>query len=271
MDEVSLEKISTSGEPVYASVPLNDDKIYVLGAAYSHVEAGTGHLNFNRFENAVYAGTLPFPKLNPQFAATSTSARLVIYTRSPSVEFSFFWDPADRQESNGFDIYRNGEPYYSLYIAAPATSQSFILSSPQPGDLIRYDIVMPHYSNPKLSGLSLESGHVLEAGNPFPEKKLVVIGDSVSQGRGQNLSSQSYLSLAAERMGVELFNLSVGQSGIVPHVGNTITQQAFGDVDMVWILAGYNVWRYSAQVTLQDADGWYRGSWIPYGSTSRRR
>jgi arylsulfatase A-like enzyme/lysophospholipase L1-like esterase len=120
-----------------------------------------------------------------------------------------------------------------------------LTSESSPGELVRHDVVLPNWSNPILSKMELKNGVVLETGNPFPSKKLVVLGDSISHGTGQGASYQTYPYIAADMMDMELFNMAVGGGKIAPEVADLL--QHFDRVDAVWVLAGYNDWQDASE------------------------
>jgi arylsulfatase A-like enzyme/lysophospholipase L1-like esterase len=114
-----------------------------------------------------------------------------------------------------------------------------------PGALVRHDVVLPNWSNPILSRIELKNGAVLETRNPYPEKQMVVMGDSISHGTGQGASYKTYPYIAADMMDMELFNMAVGGGKIAPEVADLL--QYFDPVEAIWVLAGYNDWQGSSE------------------------
>ena len=108
------------------------------------------------------------------------------------------------------------------------------------------DIVLPSWSNPVLTQVEIETGEALVEHAPIRTKKMVFLGDSISHGTGQGSASyKTYPFQATEKLNLQSFNLAVGGGKASPPVAELL--QHFGDVDIIWILVGYNNWQGGSQ------------------------
>ncbi len=223
----------------FYAVPLTSSNIYVQGAQFVNID-GNG-MNFHRFDSGILSGATAV-NLNEVKAKTTTGAKLSFYTRSDTVKLYFDYIPGDENRNSRFGIYQNGTQVDTPYFSNTETNIVItLISQSAPGELDRHDVVLPNWSNPILSRMEVKTGEVLEAGNPYPHKKMVVLGDSISHGTGQGASYLTYPYIAADMMDVELFNMAVGGAKIAPEVADLL--QHFDPVDTIWILAGYNNWQ----------------------------
>jgi arylsulfatase A-like enzyme len=238
-NSATLQIVVTDSE--FSPVPLTSPELYVQGAHYVNIDA-VG-MNFHRldFEES-------YSNVSEGKAKTTTGAKLSFYTASDTVKLYFTYIPGDENRNSRFGIYQNGEQVDTPYFAKTQTNVVITLTSQSaPGELVRYDVVLPNWSNPILTKMELKNGEALEAGNPYPRKKMVVLGDSISHGTGQGASYLTYPYQAAEMMDLELFNLAVGGGKIAPEVADLL--QDFDPVEAIWILVGYNDWQGGSEST----------------------
>jgi lysophospholipase L1-like esterase len=231
---------AASAETDFYTIPLTSTNIYVQGAQFVTVD--TTGMHFNRFNNDIYSKPSDTVKVDGKKARTTSGIKLTLYTRSDTVRLTFHYVPRQENRNSHFGLYQNGTFVQNQHVSRSELSAVInLVSRSTPGELVRHDVVLPNWSNPILSQLELKTGMVLEDGNPFPDKKIVFLGDSITHGVGQNASYQTYPFLAAEALHAELFNLAVGGGKISPPVADLL--QYFGPVDAIWILVGYNNWQ----------------------------
>ncbi len=236
-NSATLKIVVTDSE--FHSVPLTSSNLYVQGAKFENID-GVG-LNFHRldFGNS-------YVNVNPVRAKTTTGAKLSFYTRSDTVNLYFDYIPGDENRNSRFGLYQDGAQVDTPYFASVESNIVITLTSQSaPGELVRHDVVLPNWSNPILTRMELKNGEVLETGNPYPSKQMVVLGDSISHGTGQGASYQTYPHIAADIMDLELFNMAVGGGKIAPEVADLL--QHFDPVEAIWVLAGYNNWQGGSQ------------------------
>jgi arylsulfatase A-like enzyme/lysophospholipase L1-like esterase len=225
----------------FVEVPLTSSNLYVQGAGFVNID-GNG-MNFHRFDF-----TESYPNLNETRAKTASGVKLSFYTRSDTLKLYFNYMPGDENRNSRFGIYQDGTQVDTPYFPKTETSIVITLTSlAAPGELVRHDVVLPNWSNPILSRMEIRNGEVLEAGNPYPPKQWVVLGDSISHGTGQGASYLTYPYISADMMNVELFNMAVGGAKIAPEVADLL--QHFDPVEAIWILAGYNDWQGASEST----------------------
>lgn len=225
----------------YDEVPLASSNLYVQGAKFLNID-GNG-MNFHRLDfNESYSN------VNATKAKTTTGVTLTFYTASPTVKLYFDYLPGDENRNSRFGLYQNGVQTSEPYFAKTETSIEIELTSTGgAGEVVCHDVVLPNWSNPILSKMEIESGETLVAGNPYPAKKMVFLGDSISHGTGQNSSFRTYPYIATDLMDVQLYSLAVGGGKIAPEVADLL--QHFDPVDAIWVLAGYNDWQGGGETT----------------------
>ncbi len=223
----------------FTDVALTSTNLYVQGAEFVNID-GNG-MNFHRFDSGLLSGVTAV-NVNAGKAKTTSGVKLSFYTRSDTVKLYFDYIAGDENRNSRFGLYQNGVQVDTPYVAKTETNAVFTITSQSaPGELVRHDVVLPNWSNPILSKMELKTGEILEPGNPFPAKKMVVLGDSISHGTGQGASYLTYPYLAAEQMNLELFNMAVGGGKIAPEVADLL--QHFDSVEAIWVLGGYNNWQ----------------------------
>lgn len=223
--------------PEFEDVSLDSPYLYVQGAKFANLDANG--MNFHRFDADVLSSAV---NLNPVKAKTTSGVKLSFYTRSETVKLHFDYMPGDENRNSRFGLYQNGEQTDTPYFSNTENSIEIVITSQSaPGALVRHDVVLPNWSNPILSRMELKGGEELESGNPYPYKKMVFLGDSITHGTGQGASYLTYPYIAGDMMDMEVFNLAVGGAKIAPEVAELL--QHFDPVDAVWVLVGYNNWQ----------------------------
>ncbi|VGO19218.1 sulfatase-like hydrolase/transferase [Pontiella sulfatireligans] len=239
--------------PQFVEVPLTSANLYVQGAKYLDIDANG--MNFHRFD---FDNT--YSNVSPVKAKTTSGVKLTLYTRSDTVKLTFDYGVGDEyRNSSKFTTYQNG-----TYVSTPAhvslenpvsSAIPFVVelvSASAPGELVRHDVVFPNWANPILSKVEVKAGEVLEAGNPFENKQVVFLGDSISHGTGQSTTAAGYPYQVAEALDMELFNLAVGGGKMAPDVADLL--EDFDPVEAIWILIGYNDWQGGKTVSELTAD-----------------
>jgi GH35 family endo-1,4-beta-xylanase/lysophospholipase L1-like esterase len=240
--EIPLEDVTA---PVsYIDWPLDDpETLRVQGARYVNIDSNG--MNFHRFSKGILDGSEAI-NLNPVKAGTTSGVNLSFQTRSRTVKLHFAFLPGDENRNSLFSVYQDGTYKEDVYF--PKTETTIVLeliSEGAPGDLVRHDIVLPHWSNPILTRVEIESDMILEEAPPPPDNQIVFLGDSISHGTGQGSTRETYPFIAAENLNAELFNLAVGGAKIAPEIAALLAD--FDPVEVIWILAGYNDWQGSSE------------------------
>jgi arylsulfatase A-like enzyme len=233
----------------FYSVPLTSSNLYVQGAKYVNIDENG--MNFHRFDAGVLSGATAV-NVNAVRAKTTSGVMLTFYTRSDTVKLHFDYVVGDEyRNSSKFTTYQNGEyistPAFSLSDPVEGATQFVIelMSASNPGELVRHDVVLPNWANPILSKMEIKNGEAFEAGNPFKDRQIVFLGDSITHGTGQGTTAAGYPYQVAEALDLELFNMAVGGGKIAPEVADLL--QDFEPVEAIWILIGYNDWQGSSK------------------------
>ncbi|MBL7077084.1 MAG: sulfatase-like hydrolase/transferase [Kiritimatiellae bacterium] len=239
-----VQELQISFAIPYDEVSLSSTNLYVQGAKFMNID-GNG-MNLHRFDSNLLSGATAV-NVNETRAKTTSGVKLTFYTRSETARLHFDYISGDENRNSRFGLYQDGAQTATPYFAKTETNIVITLTSGSPGELVRHDVVLPHWSNPILSKMELEPGEVLEAGNPYPVKKMVFLGDSISHGTGQGASYETYPYIATDMMDMELFNMAVGGGKIAPEVADLL--QHFDPVDAIWVLVGFNDWQGGSETT----------------------
>jgi len=221
-----------SGEHI---LPTNEN-IVICGAKYSKITAEG--MEFIRFSEAVLA--LPQVVL-VQRARTTSGVRVLFRTASPTVKVHFQFREKDENRGSNFGVYIDNQWVKSFDFPKEQKKITLELANPTQGKTITYDIALPSWSNPILSGIDLEPGQSLIKLEEPPKKVYIALGDSITHGTGQaSASFKTYPYQLAEKLNYELYNLAIGGSQITPQISAQIKD--WRQVDLITLLIGYNDW-----------------------------
>ena len=244
-DSVEIDYLRIgSGAPTpiaYDTVPLTSSMLYVQGAQFKTIDAAGMH--FLRFNNTIYDSNGSVAKMSPSNAKTTSGAKLTLYTSSPTIRLHFDYDPSDENRDSQFALYQNGEFTREFYVSRTQASTIITIENlSDPLEVIRHDIALPSWSNPILTQVDIETGETLIAADRIRPKRIVFLGDSISHGTGQGSAGyKTYPFIAGEKLNAQIFNMAVGGAKISPPAADLL--QHFGEVDIIWILVGYNNWQ----------------------------
>ena len=88
-------------------------------------------------------------------------------------------------------------------------------------------------------GLELDNGYDLKTIEEANKKTYVAFGDSITHGRGQNTTAETYPFILADNFGYELYNIAVG-GGKTSQVFANMIRDDFKQIDLITILIGYS-------------------------------
>lgn len=220
-----------------AGIDLRDPALAIDGAWFS--ERGAGRIRFERHDPrrvlhphaGISAASLPY---------TRTQAGVCLRLRSASpwlaLAFAARADGGQMGLRQGFAVLCDGAllqvaEHLDLRIEAPA---------PGPHD---YAIVLPSYAAVDLVRLALAPGHGLLPLPPDARPVYVAMGDSITNGLGQQSASHlSYPFLLARRFGWQLVNLGVSGARTGQALAPTVQGRR---VDIVTVAFGFNDWYWS--------------------------
>ncbi|MDB9744261.1 SGNH/GDSL hydrolase family protein [Fibrobacterales bacterium] len=223
-------------------IPLNDTRIKFEGVYYPQISDSIVILNRhldtmkNFSESGISGGWIQ------QWVKTQTGVRVRIKTSSPRVKFEF----SQREgggvigavPSSGFTIFSADS------VIAKFSSLDFILEHPNPEVSQVFELSLPNLWAVNFTGLSLDKGYSLEALPELNNPVYVAIGNSITHGTGQYVSSaKTYPYLLAQKKDWNLYNLAVAGAGMGWGIAlNTKNQK----VDVISVLIGFNDWKYKA-------------------------
>lgn len=169
---------------------------------------------------------------NPEKGRVAAGGSIVIATDSPTVNLTF-----DTSKRMKFGIYQNDD---FTGMAKLDKTGKLNIKSADPGKVINYRIAFPNFDNPIFTGLVIDEKFSLQPPAQPREKVYVALGDSITHGRGQATSNETWGWHVAEALKMEFYNLAIGGSN-----ANAFQPTAIADlpnVELVTILWGYNDW-----------------------------
>lgn len=223
--------LAISGTTQGESIRPDDDHIEYRGVVYPKVTPKSAELL--RFSSTLLDRAKPNTHgFNPDKAKSTTGVSMVFATDSPGVTLNFL--NGKRAE---FAVYQDGE--YDATQRLDSNGKLTVKSN-RAGKVVQYRIAFPTFQNPIFTGMEIDEAHELAAPSPPRERVMVVLGDSITHGRGQTVSHQTWGWIAAETMQMEFYNIAVGGSNANRWQPESIA--ALPNVDLVAILWGYNDW-----------------------------
>lgn len=164
-----------------------DPALIVTGARYA-TPCAEG-LEFLRFSPATYE--IPFSKLkaNAIRARTTSGARLRFRTDAARAVASFTFRAGDENRGSQFGLYRDGVWVKEVSVAKETIRAEIELVNPEPGRPAVFEVALPSWSNPILSGVELSGGVLLPPEPEAGRRVYVALGDSLSHGTGQRSAS----------------------------------------------------------------------------------
>lgn len=221
-----------------AGIDLRDPALAIDGAWFS--QRSTKRIRFERHDArrvrdpqaGISAASLPYTR-------TQAGVCLRFCSASPWLELDFAprADGGSIHLRQGFAVFCDGAllqvgERLDLHIAAPA-----------PG-VHDYQIVLPSYAAVDLVRLALAPGHALLPLPPDKRPVYVAMGDSITNGLGQQSASHlSYPFLLARRFGWQLVNLGVSGARTGPALAPTLAGQR---ADVITVAFGFNDWYWSS-------------------------
>lgn len=223
----------------FKSIAAGDPNIRIDGALFA--TPAEGGVEVLRFPPALF--DLGYNKLraNPPRARTTTGARIVVRTASPSVRFHFKLRPGDVDRASEYGIFINGTFVDQKRYNQKETPQVVEGINPTPGTPATFEIALPSWSNPIFTGLELPDDQSLLPPDPSSQKVYVALGDSITHGTGQGSASfRSYPFILAQNLDLSLYNMAVGGSQVSLPIAKEITN--LKKIDLITILYGFNDW-----------------------------
>jgi hypothetical protein len=170
-------------------------------------------------------------------AGTQAGMSIQIKTSSPSVHFKFELLSAYTDRSARIFLYRNGVFVKSFDGAAGSSVSAYFKTNDRTESL--WTCVLPSFKAQRFLGIELDDGFQLDDLEPKSAPVYVAIGNSITHGYGQELSSTTltYPWQFANYFGFELYNMAIS--------GSKINTEVLGNLqglkpDVISVLWGYN-------------------------------
>ncbi|VGO15383.1 hypothetical protein PDESU_03966 [Pontiella desulfatans] len=214
-------------------IDANDTNIIFRGSQY--ITSTASATSFKRHSDATLNDL--DNAFTPAKALTGTGISIEFKTDSDAILARFSQDLSAEYKGGRFSYYEDGVLMGSTDFFG-GEDMSFTINSASPGTASVYRITMPTWANPVFQGLELELGSSLQPLAPAAQKTYVSIGDSITHGRGQAVSSETYPWRVAEALDLDLYNVAVGGAKISVPTAEMLAD--FPPVDVVTVLIGYN-------------------------------
>ena len=255
----SLSSINAQDHSIKGSkvvIAPNDSKIHIHGAKFVKME--NGELVMHRHSDEVYAKKKKELRFNSEKAKSSTGISIRFKTSSPTVKINIAIgnEEMKKKPAGGFiGIYQAIDAIKTPVHTSPAVGsipddkfkisyekgKSFTIDvkSKSIGSIVEYKITLPIFIDVNLVGLELEKGYNLVDYNKEVKPIYVAYGNSITHGRAQSGTSETYPYLLSEWMNWELYNTAVGGGKTSLEMAKMI-DETFPHIDYMTVLIGYN-------------------------------
>lgn len=248
--------VFVTGIDAQEKIKPNDKNIHIHGAKF--VKVVDGELIMHRHSDILYKGNTKDLRFNPEKALSSTGVSIVFRTASPTVKVNLRISNKDfkKKPAGGFiGIYQEESSISKVKHTSPVKpiepntkynlgyekGKKFTLDlvSNNKGELVEYKITLPLFIDVNLLGLELEDGYKLKRIKSHKKPVYVAYGNSITHGRGQRGTNETYAFLISEWNNWELYNLAVGGGKTSPKMANMISDE-FKRIDYMTVLIGFN-------------------------------
>ncbi len=208
-----------------------------------------------RFTRMTQAQADEFTRENAEFTEkteSTTGVRFDFYTDAKYVSFKF--DGVRRGSSRSwysFDLYVNG--LLTQTALKDITDPSGEIYQKLDGKNNRIQLFLPCIATGGISSVELSDGASI---TPFvPKLKMLVLGDSITQGYDSHLSSCCYANLMARDLDAEIVNQAIGGARFYKE-----QLEYTGEYDVITVAYGTNDWsgRPSFEDFCSHCDGYFK-------------
>jgi|GEM_PF-1130169 len=222
-------------------VPLDNPYISYDGVYYPQITPSKVVLNrhlpamLNDWESGIAGAWIN------QWVITQTGVRIRFKTASPTIDLAF------TQRATGGTIGGTPTSGFSVFVAgvsiATYSSLAFTVNNPNAGTATTFEVSLPNLWSVDFTGMNLADGYTLEDPGALNKPVYVAIGNSITHGTGQYVSSaKGYAFILANKMGWDLHNIAVAGATL----GWSIAKNIKGKhVDHITIKIGFNDFKYS--------------------------
>jgi len=223
------------------NILLNNPNISYDGAFYTNVSDTS--VTFNRHLSSMitdWESGIGGQWIN-QWVICQTGVRVRFKTASPTIDLTFKkrtgGGTIGGTPTNGFSVFVDGVEIQTF------SSLSFTIQHPNPGIAKTFEVLLPNLWAVDFKGMQLADTYSLESLDLLNKPVYVAIGNSITHGTGQYVSSaKGYPFILATKMGWNLHNIAVAGATL----GWAIAKNVKGkQVDVITIKIGFNDWKYS--------------------------
>ncbi len=213
----------------------NDKQIIINGVFFP--EKSSDKVILNRFDKKTLKAKETY--MNPVKANAQSGVSILFSTNSETITFHFAKRDDTKNRMGTFGIFKNGKFVKEIKITKDKPVDNISVKNPDGAQWAEWMIVLPPYYGLDFKGIDIDKNSKYKKSTVQSNKVYVAIGNSITQGTGQNGSYQTYPFLLAQKNNWQLFNLGVGGSKISWPVADMIADKK---IDIITILWGYNDW-----------------------------
>ena len=196
--------------------------------------------------------------------SAASGVKLVFKTNSESLTLAAVMEKTSTREYFSFDVFVNGElvgyldncsnvelpqDYTEISLPAGRVEKSFELGKGEK----TVTVYLPWNGRLKLESISVDDGAGVEAVKPA--KRILVFGDSITQGYDAVRPSNHYAVKLADALGAEMINKAIGGEEFLPAL---VTAGEDGEFDYITAAYGTNDWSHgSREKLLECCRGFY--------------
>ena len=229
---------------------LNAEEIKKITFGALRIEEREGYLHFFRFTPG-QEKILRQRGFAPRMYATA-GMRLDFYCYGGSVSFDFKIFPGSGREYYAIDGLINGVNTVHYYKENHSDQGTFVLSVPEREQPSHVTVYFPNVSGIALKHMSVPDGGIRPAEK---RRKLLALGDSITQGYDAYHPQLSYVNLLADAMQAEVVNQGIG--GDIFCEGNIELLPEFLPA-IILVAYGTNDWATDKKDIFDQASGYFK-------------
>ncbi|MDB4297415.1 SGNH/GDSL hydrolase family protein [Flavobacteriaceae bacterium] len=219
------------------NIALTDANIFTTGANYK--KANEKELILHRHAKEIYDGNTQELLFNPLKARSGSGIVLKLKTKSPRVKLKVVVQKGGKGQAI-FGIRENGIQLANVRLKSTVDlEQTIVLKNTSKGSCSTFQISLPLWLDVHVTGIELEDNYSLEKIKKETKGVYIAYGDSITHGRGQDITEETYAYKLAESLNMELFNIAVG-GGKASNVTAKMIANDFENIDLITVLIGYN-------------------------------
>ncbi len=213
----------------------NDPALSITGAWF--LQKTPDSVVLNRFTPEMLKNQHTY--MNPKNAWCQSGVVVSVKTDSPEVVFLFDKRAGAKHRGGSFGIFKDGKFFKAVKVSPKKPLLPLAVKNPEGKKLTLWQITPPPYFGVNFKGIEIDKGSRCKKVKTGSRPVYVAIGNSITQGTGQQATYQTYPFILAEKKGWTLYNLAVGGSKISWPVARLLKGKK---VDVITILWGYNDW-----------------------------